>query len=113
MKKQAFIELFVGATGTAVLFAFRNEWTYLPLVIFGIISIFMTRKINLSEKDKDIIKKRKLSSLILLSGSIIICYFSMRNTVEYHSLWLIAATYIFLTGHGLLLLAPTDNNANE
>ncbi|PID93856.1 MAG: hypothetical protein CSA95_05165 [Bacteroidetes bacterium] len=104
MKKQGNIELITGALGAAILLATQNEWGYIPLILYGILSVVMIRRSETAKTDveKRGIKKRNILSVILFPFFAVICYFSANAPLENHFLWLLLSVYLFLTAHGIL-----------
>ncbi|MDD3645033.1 MAG: hypothetical protein PHR19_05845, partial [Bacteroidales bacterium] len=76
MKKQGIIEIIVGILGIAILLiSQKQEWSYIPLVLYGILSVVMVRRMDelTTDEEKNCRRKRNITSLISLPIFAIIC----------------------------------------
>ncbi len=115
MKNQGMIELLIGIVGITILLVFQNEWSYISLILYGILSVAMIRRTakELTNDEKKCIKKRNIFSVVLLPFFAIICYFSANEIIINNLLWILLTTYLFITAHGILFIAPINSFGNE
>ncbi|HPW67466.1 MAG TPA: hypothetical protein PLY32_06190 [Salinivirgaceae bacterium] len=115
MKKQGIIELTIAIAGIIILLVFQNEWSYIPLIIFGVLSVALIRKKDLAwtDEEKRCMKKRNLLSIIAIPFFAIICYFSANDALMNNFLWILLTVYLFLAAHGILFMAPLNTFGNE
>lgn len=116
MKKQGIIELLIGLVGIAIIFITQQiQWSSIPIILFGIISIVMIRKADTAQPEQENIcmKKRNILSVILLPIFAIICYFSANEIIRNDFLWIMLTTYLFLAAHGIMFMAPINAFGNE
>lgn len=108
MLQQAIVELIIGTSGIVVLLFTQNQWSYLSIILYGIISVFMVRRTDtaITDEEKQCIKKRNITSLITLPFFAVICYFSANETMKGNWLWTLLAVYLFIVAHGLMFIAP-------
>ncbi len=116
MKRQGVIELIVGVLGVAILLATqKQEWSYIPLVLYGILSVIMVRRGDCvtTDEEKQCRKKRNIFSIISLPIFAAICYFSANDTIKDSFLWILLSVYLFLAAHGIMYIAPVNTFGNE
>ncbi len=115
MKKQGIIELLVGILGITILLVFQNEWSYIALILYGVLSVSMIRKTAeaLTNDEKRCAKKRNILSFVLLPFFAFICYLSTNEVIKNNLLWVLLTAYLFITAHGILFIAPINNFGNE
>lgn len=54
MKKEGIIEIIVGILGIAILLiSQKQEWSYIPLVLYGILSVVMVRRMDELTTDEE------------------------------------------------------------
>ncbi len=115
MKNQGIMELLIGISGITILLLFQNEWSYIALILYGILSVAMIRKTTkeFTNDEKKCMKKRNILSIVLLPFFAIVCYFSANELIRDDLLWILLAAYLFITAHGILFIAPINNFGNE
>lgn len=116
MKKQGIIEMVVGILGIAILLiSQKQEWSYIPLVLYGILSVVMIRRMDelTTDEEKNCRRKRNITSLISLPIFAIICYFAANDAIKDNFLWILLSVYLFLTAHGIMFIAPINAFGNE
>lgn len=116
MKKQGVIELVTGVLGIAVLLATqKQEWSYIPLVLYGVLSVVMVRRIDepTTDEEKACRRKRNIFALISLPFFALICYISANDAIRDNFLWILLSVYLFLTAHGIVFIAPINAFGNE
>ncbi len=111
------IEMAIGILGTVAIFCLGSYWTYLPLVVYGVLSIALIRKIaheQMSKEEESCIRKRNITTLICWVVIAAICCFTFRGTrIAEGGGWFLLSAYIFLLIHGIALLAPVNSFPNE
>jgi membrane protein CcdC involved in cytochrome C biogenesis len=116
-KEQGIIEIVIGSLGLVVAFFLAGYWTFLPLVIYGILSMVLIRRLSRKEVSKDeevCIRKRNITTLICWALFAIICYFTFSNSeIGEEGKWFILSTYVFLLVHGIAFMVPVNSFANE
>ncbi|MBR1991910.1 MAG: hypothetical protein IJ986_06525 [Bacteroidales bacterium] len=107
-RKQGVAEFSLGLAGILLCFILPSGgWCYIPLVILGILSaILIGTNDELTEEEKNVIKKRNLPALIVWIAAMIGCYLIARLVFTPEWPWFVLSTYVFLTTHGALFLAP-------
>lgn len=115
MKRQGIIEAIIGAAGIAVLVIFQNHWSYVPLCLYGVLSVVMIRRADteFTEAEKACMKKRNIFALFSLLVFAAICYFSSNATIKDNYLWILLSVYLFLCAHGIMFIAPVNAFGNE
>ena len=116
MKRQGIIECIIGVAGTMVtLFSLPVKWCYLPLVVMGIVSVFMIRRNDQewSAEELKCIKKRNVVAIVSWPVFAAICWFSSNEILMNDFLWILLSTYLFFVAHGIAFLAPLNAFANE
>ena len=75
-RKQGVAEFSLGLAGILLCFILPSGgWCYIPLVILGILSaILIGTNDELTEEEKNVIKKRNLPALIVWIAAMIGCY---------------------------------------
>lgn len=116
-KPQGLIEMAIGILGTVAIFCLGSYWTYLPLVVYGVLSIALIRKIaheQMSKEEENCIRKRNITTLICWVVIAAICYYTFHGTrIAGGGRWFVLSAYMFLLIHGIAFLAPVNSFANE
>lgn len=115
MKQQGITELSIAIAGLTILLILKNEWSYIPLILYGVLSVATIRRNNtvLTDKESKCMKKRNRLSIILLPLFAGLCYFSANEIIRSHFLWILLSMYLFLAAHGLMFMAPLRAFGNE
>ncbi|MGI6718071.1 MAG: hypothetical protein ACOX4D_02820 [Bacteroidales bacterium] len=115
MKKQGFFELIIAITGITTLLILQNNWSYIPLILYGLISVSTIRKevSVFTNEEKKCIKKRNIISIITLPIFAFICYFLANEIIRDNLLWILLSIYFFLALHGILFVTPVNAFKNK
>ncbi len=116
MKRQGLFECIIGVIGSVlVLFSLPVKWCFVPLVIFGIISVFMIRRNNREWTEEEIkcIRKRNVVAAVSWPVFAAVCWFGSNETLMNDFLWFLLSTYLFFVAHGIMFLVPLNAFANE
>ena len=116
-KTQGLIEMVVGLSGTAAILCLGEYWTFLPLIVYGIISIVLLRRIateQVSKEEENCVRKRNVTTLICWAVIAVICYLTFHGTrIAEGGGWFLLSAYMFLLIHGIAFLAPANSFPNE
>ena len=111
------LKMAIGILGTVAIFCLGSYWTYLPLVVYGVLSIALIRKIaheQMSKEEESCIRKRNITTLICWVVIAAICCFTFRGTrIAEGGGWFLLSAYMFLLIHGIAFLAPVNSFPNE
>lgn len=116
-KTQGLTEMAIGLSGMVAMTCLGDYWTFLPLIIYGIISITLIRRIakeQVSKEEENCIRKRNITTLICWVVVAVICYFTFHGTrIAEDGGWFVLSAYMFLLMHGIAFLAPVNSFPNE
>lgn len=115
-KTQGLIEMAIGILGTVAIFCLGSYWTYLPLVVYGVLSIALIRKIaheQMSKEEENCIRKRNITTLICWVVIAAICFTFRGTRIAEGGGWFLLSAYMFLLIHGIAFLAPVNSFPNE
>ena len=110
---QNVIEIIIGLVGATLCYATNISWAIIPIILYGIMSVFLIRRFNIknySEDAKLILRKRNLISLICGLVVAVACYFTLHENMYENGLWLILSAYLFLLIHGIIMVLPIEKN---
>ena len=113
-KKESFLDLAVGLCGAVLCIALHNAWAYLPGLLYGIFAVAMIRRTKekeLSEREKESLRKRNIFALSCWIAFALVGFFVLRNqAVGAEGLWFVLSAYLFLLVHGIAMLLPVKEN---
>lgn len=116
-QKQGLVELIVGITGCVLFFFLPNQWIYVPMIVYGIVSVAMIRR-DVGEKQTEdeirCIRKRNVTTIICWVVIALISYITFRGSQIGEGWgWFVLSAYTFFIIHGLAFLAPLNVFPNE
>ena len=116
-KTQGFIELAIGLLGLSAILCLGSYWTYIPLVVYGVLSIALIRRIGKEQLTKDeeqSTRKRNVTTLIGWAFAAVICFITFKDSrMGEGGVWFILSAYVFLLMHGIAFMAPINSFPNE
>ncbi len=116
-KTQGLTEVVIGLLGTITILSIGNYWSYLPLIVYGVLSTALIRRIAVEQPSKEealCVRKRNLVTLICWALAAAICYFTFKGArIGENGEWFVLSTYVFLLMHGIAFLAPIKSFPNE
>lgn len=115
MKKLGIIELVIAISGIVILLVVQNEWAYISLILYGVISVVSIRNTNsvLTTDERKCMKKRNMLSIIFLFFFAFICYYAANDLMRDNLLWILLTVYLFLAAHGIIFMVPINAFGNE
>ncbi len=116
-KTQGLTEVVIGLLGTIAILLLGNYWSYIPLVVYGVLSIALIRRIAVEQPSKEealCVRKRNVVTLICWALAAAICYFTFKGArIGENGEWFVLSAYMFLLMHGIAFLAPVNSFPNE
>ena len=116
-KTQGLTEVVIGLLGTISTFFIGNYWSFIPLIVYGVLSIALIRRIALEQPSKEealCVRKRNVVTLICWALVAVICYFTFKESrIGENGEWFVLSAYVFLLMHGIAFLAPIKSFPDE
>ena len=109
-KTEGIIQLVIGLIGMALCLTVHNKWAYLPAILMGLWAVVTIRRlpaVQLTETGRRKFQKRNVGSLILWVIAALFAFAFLRQTpYGTDGLWFMLSAYLFLTIHGVMVIAP-------
>lgn len=118
MKKgESVVELFLGIIGIVLVLVFHNQWGFIPIILWGIVSSLFIRRRETEEvtslEKRNSVKRRNIILVLCWVLASIICFYATNDVLRTNGLWFLLSSYMFLSMHGLVFLFPIGFFPNE
>ncbi|MCR5658043.1 MAG: hypothetical protein K6G25_01810 [Bacteroidales bacterium] len=108
-KQESIFQLAIGLIGVAFCL-FLQKWTYLPMVLIGVLAVIMIRRkkpVQFTETERKRFRFVNIISLICWVVFAFLGFLLLRSKpIGAKGQWFMLSAYLFLAIHGALLLLP-------